>query len=104
MPGQPAKREVDVSHLQLDELDVAEQLDQVPDHAPVARHDALCLRVQGLQPVLQALLDGVFGRCADDLLAEEEDKRHRVNRARRTRSRMIIRVAACDRERGGRPL
>jgi hypothetical protein len=40
---------------------------------------------------------------ADDLLAEEEDKRHRANRARRTRSRMVIRVAACDRERGGQP-
>jgi hypothetical protein len=38
----------------------------------------------------------------DDLLAEE-DKRHRANRARRTRSRMVIRVAACDRERGGQP-
>jgi hypothetical protein len=41
---------------------------------------------------------------ADDLLAEEEDKRHRANRARRTRSRMVIRVAACDRERGGQPV
>jgi hypothetical protein len=40
---------------------------------------------------------------ADDLLAEEEDKRHRANRARRTRSRMVIRVAACDRERGRAP-
>ena len=41
---------------------------------------------------------------ADDLLAEEEDKRHRANRARHTRSRRVIRVAACDRERGGQPL
>jgi hypothetical protein len=40
---------------------------------------------------------------ADELLTEEEDKRRRGNRARRTRSRMIIRVATCDRERGGRP-
>jgi len=40
---------------------------------------------------------------ADDPLAEEEDKRHRANRARRTRSRMVIKVAACDRERGGQP-
>jgi hypothetical protein len=40
---------------------------------------------------------------AGELLAEEEeeeDKRRRANRARRTRSRMAIRVAACDRERG----
>jgi hypothetical protein len=36
-----------------------------------------------------------------DLLAEE-DKRRRANRARRTRSRMAIRVAARDRERGPR--
>ena len=38
---------------------------------------------------------------AGDLLAEE-DKRRRANRARRTRSRMAIRVAARDRERGPR--
>lgn len=40
----------------------------------------------------------------DDLLAEEEDKRHRANRARLTRSRKVIRVAACARKRGGQPL
>lgn len=40
---------------------------------------------------------------ADDLLAEE-DKRHRANRARHTRSRMVIRVAARDRKRGGQPM
>jgi hypothetical protein len=39
---------------------------------------------------------------AGELLAEEEDKRRRSNRARRTRSRMAIRVAARDRERGPR--
>ena len=40
---------------------------------------------------------------AGELLAEEEeDKRRRANRARRTRSRMAARVAACDRERGPR--
>jgi hypothetical protein len=39
---------------------------------------------------------------AGELLAEEEDKRRRANRARRTRSRMAIRVAARDRERGPR--
>jgi hypothetical protein len=32
----------------------------------------------------------------------EEDKRRRANRAKRTRSRMAIRGAACDRERGPR--
>jgi hypothetical protein len=75
-PGQPnapgrealsqlAKREVDVPHLKLYELDVADQLDQVPDHDPVARHGGFCLRVQGLEPVLQALLDGVIGGDAD---------------------------------------
>jgi len=40
---------------------------------------------------------------ADDLLAEEDKRRH-ANRARRTRSRMVIRAAACDRERGGQTL
>jgi hypothetical protein len=40
---------------------------------------------------------------ADDLLTEEEDKRHRANRARHTRSRLVIRVAAYDRKRGGQP-
>jgi hypothetical protein len=39
---------------------------------------------------------------AGELLAEEEDKRRRANRARRTRSRMASRVAARDRERGPR--
>ena len=39
---------------------------------------------------------------AAELLAEEEDKRRRANRARRTRSRMASRVAARDRERGPR--
>jgi hypothetical protein len=39
---------------------------------------------------------------AGELLAEKEDKRRRANRARRTRSRMAIRVAACDREHGPR--
>jgi hypothetical protein len=40
---------------------------------------------------------------ADELLAEEEDKRRRANRAKRTRSRMAIRVAADDREHEPRP-
>jgi len=40
---------------------------------------------------------------ADGLLAEV-DKRHRANRARHTRSRMVIRVAARDRKRGGQPM
>ena len=35
-------------------------------------------------------------------LAEEEDKRRRATRARRTRSRTAIRVTACDRDRGPR--
>ena len=39
---------------------------------------------------------------AGELLGEEEDKRRRANRARRTRSRIAIRVTACDRERGPR--
>jgi hypothetical protein len=33
---------------------------------------------------------------------EEEDKRRRATRARRTRSRTVIRVTACDRDRGPR--
>lgn len=45
----------------------------------------------------------LFLEADSDLLAEEEDKRHRANRARRTRSRMVIRVAACDRKRGSQP-
>ena len=40
----------------------------------------------------------LFLEADTDLLAEEEDKRHRANRARRTRSRMVIRIAACDRK------
>jgi hypothetical protein len=35
----------------------------------------------------------------DDVLAEEEDRRRAANRARRTRSRVAIRVAARDRAR-----
>jgi hypothetical protein len=35
---------------------------------------------------------------AGELLGEEEDKRRRANRARRTRPRMAIRVAADDPE------
>ena len=42
---------------------------------------------------------------ADDVLAEEEDRRRAANRARRVRSRQAIRVIARDRDRrpaGGR--
>ena len=45
----------------------------------------------------------LFLEADTDLPAEEEDKRHRANQARRTRSRMVIRVAACDRKRGSQP-
>jgi hypothetical protein len=75
-PGQPnapgrqalsqlAQRELDVPHLQVNELDVADQPDQVPGHDPVALYGVFCLRVQGFQPVLQAVLDRVIGGCAD---------------------------------------
>ena len=36
---------------------------------------------------------------ADDLLAEQEDRRRRARRSRRTRSDMVVRVAAHDRDR-----
>jgi hypothetical protein len=45
----------------------------------------------------------LFLEADTDLLAEEKDKRHRANRARRTRSRMVIRIATCDRKRGSQP-
>ena len=38
---------------------------------------------------------------ADDVLAEEEDRRRSVNRSRRARSRQAVRVIARDRD--GRP-
>ena len=41
--------------------------------------------------------------CADDALAEEEDKRRTVNRARRNRSRMATRLTVTARERNHRP-
>ncbi len=40
---------------------------------------------------------------ADDLLAEEEAKRRRVRRSRRSRSVMVMRTAAGDRDRRQRP-
>jgi len=40
---------------------------------------------------------------ADDLLAEEEAKRRRVRRSRRSRSVMVMRTAAGDRDRRPRP-
>lgn len=36
---------------------------------------------------------------ADDVLAEQEDRRRAANRARRARSRQAIRVVARDRDR-----
>jgi hypothetical protein len=36
---------------------------------------------------------------ADDLLAEDEDKRRAANRARRNRSRVAIKVTARDQDR-----
>lgn len=39
----------------------------------------------------------------DDWLAEEEDKRRRVRRSKRTRSAMVIRTAPRDRDRRPRP-
>jgi hypothetical protein len=39
---------------------------------------------------------------ADELLAEDEDKRRRANRGKRTRSRMAIMVTARHGERGPR--
>jgi hypothetical protein len=37
----------------------------VPSHDPVSGYSARGLSVQGLQPILQALLDCVIGGCAD---------------------------------------
>ncbi|HEY6314242.1 MAG TPA: hypothetical protein VIY52_26070 [Streptosporangiaceae bacterium] len=51
--------------LQVSEFDPAEQLDHVVSRSPVASHSGLCLRLQGRQPVLQALLDGVVRRSPD---------------------------------------
>ncbi len=39
---------------------------------------------------------------AEDLLAEQEDKRRAANRARRARSRVAVRVTAADRAGAGR--
>ena len=36
---------------------------------------------------------------ADDLLADERDKRRRANRARRLRAQAVVRVAPRDRDR-----
>ena len=36
---------------------------------------------------------------ADDMLAEEEDRRRAANRARRARSRQAVRIVARDRDR-----
>jgi hypothetical protein len=36
---------------------------------------------------------------ADDMLAEEEDRRRAANRARRARSRQAVRIIARDRDR-----
>ena len=41
--------------------------------------------------------------CADDALAEEEDKRRTVNRARRNRSRTATRLTVAARDRDHRP-
>jgi hypothetical protein len=53
------------SHLKVSELDGADQRDQVPGHDLVAHDGGCCLRAEGLQPVLEALLDGVVGGGAD---------------------------------------
>jgi hypothetical protein len=41
--------------------------------------------------------------CADDALAEEEDKRRAVNRAKRNRSRTATRLTVAARDRDHRP-
>ncbi len=41
--------------------------------------------------------------CADDALAEEEDKRRTVNRARRNRSRRATKLTVAARDRDHRP-
>jgi hypothetical protein len=41
--------------------------------------------------------------CADDALAEEEDKRRTVNRARRNRSRRAAKLTVAARDRDHRP-
>ena len=40
---------------------------------------------------------------ADDVLADERDKRRRANRARRLRTRTAVRVTAAGRDRWPRP-
>ena len=58
--------------------------------------------VQEIGPAMHPMFVKLFlENDADDVLAEEEDRRRAANRARRSRSRQATRVVARDRD--GRP-
>ena len=63
--GQPGESGLDVASLKIRELDVAGQLDHVVSRRPVVGQGGRGLRGQAVQPVFDALLDGVVGRRPD---------------------------------------